>query len=234
MVSVTWTFGIPRFNELVFDISILNEPDNDDGLFLQLYEGRINAVPFYFGIQTDIIHPELGFVGRGFLASRWHTQDLENTRPIEGGWTEIGRELGKEFVGIRSRYNWATHRYRLSLRFIENDEIGDWYGIWIEDVDTDVTEFKGALRFPDVPDNQRGIADGGTSWIELYYRRNDTRPNWHIAINGVQATEDMSSPIEVSSDWSENVVYLEGDVVHLIESEMGSNIGQKRVIFRAE
>ena len=173
MVSVTWTFGISRFQHLMFDVTILNEPDNDDGLFLQFYEGRINTIPFYFGIQTDIIQPGLGFVGKGFLFSRWNTLDLENTRPIEGGWTERNRELGEPFVGIRCRYNWTTHRYRFYLRFVEHDEIGDWYGIRIEDVDVNVTEFQGALRFPNVPDNQRGIADGGTTWIELYHRRNN-------------------------------------------------------------
>lgn len=219
MVSVTWHFNIPQFPILTFDIEVLTEPDNNDGLYLQLYEGYINGVLFYFGIQTDILKPRHGFVGKGFIFSRWNTLDLQNARPIDGGWTERSKREGG-FIGVRCRYDWTTHRYRFTIRYMESNDIGDWYGVWIEDLDIGTNEFMGALRFPRVNPDLAGIVDGGTTWIELYEPRNEKMANWKIKIYEVVAN-NVHHPKKITSDWSDNVVYLDDNAIFLIQSAIG-------------
>ena len=106
LVSVMWNFGIRRFSSLYFDISIKSEPDNNCGLYLQMYEGNINGVPFYFGLQTRVYRKGYGLLGRGMIFSRWNTRDLSNVRIVEGGWLESSGKEG-DFVGIRKLYNWT-------------------------------------------------------------------------------------------------------------------------------
>jgi len=228
MVSVTWGFDTAPFQSLIFDFDVLTEPDNNDGLYLQFYEGYINGVLSYFGIQTDIIQPGHGFVGKGFLFSRWKTRDLSNARPNSGGWTESsGHE--DDFIGIRCRYNWTTHRYRLTIRYSESDDIGDWYCVMLEDLKDGTNEFMGSLRYPKVNSEITGIADGGTTWIELYSPRNEKMANWHIRINNAYANEE-NAPKKITSDWSENVVYINRDkAVHLIQSDIGKKVPVRRI-----
>lgn len=215
LVSVIWNFGKPRFSSLYVNISIISDPDNRDGLYFQMYEGNINSVPFYFGLQTRVFRPGYGFMGRGLIFSRWKTRDLSNVRIVEGGWSESSGHEGN-FVGIRKLYDWATHKYELKIALIESDDLGDWYGVWIYDLDEGTEDFLGSIRFPETAPNKTGIADGGVSWIELYLKETSV-PKWHVSVNGIYSSDEKNPPRKAVSEYSRNAVYYdETGAVHLL------------------
>lgn len=185
---VFWDFGISNFHGIVINIEIYDEPDNNDGLYFQMYQGRINGVGFYFGIQTDVYKPGVGSTGKGLIFSRWQTRDLSNVRTIEGGWSQSAGYEGN-FVGIRKHYEWTTHSYQLKIAYTETDDVGDWYGVWISDLDNGTEDFLGSIRFPKVEPSKAGIENGGITWTELYYKKIQETPipDWHVSINDIYA-----------------------------------------------
>lgn len=122
---VWWDFGTDNFESLRIYVTIYNEPDNDDGLYFQMYQGRINDVGFYFGLQTRLSNPNTGVTAKGLIFSRWETRDLSNVRPAEGGWSQSAGYEG-DFVGIRKHYEWTNHSYQLKIAYVESDEVGDY------------------------------------------------------------------------------------------------------------
>ena len=98
-----------------------------------MFQGEINGVGFYFGIQTNVsrrnslIYETQG-TGKGLIFSRWDTNDLTNVRIGKGSWSEHGCEDGP-FVSVRKNYMWTTHVYQLKITFTESDDKGDWYGV---------------------------------------------------------------------------------------------------------
>lgn len=77
------------------------------------------------------------------------------------------------------------------MGYIESDEKGDWYGIWVYDLDESIEDFLGSIRFPLVEQNESGIGRYSTTWIEIYYKdiRETPIPSWHVSIDGMYATE---------------------------------------------
>lgn len=187
---VSWDFGTSNFRSVVINIEIYDEPDNNDGLYFQMYQGRLNGVGFYFGIQTDVYKPGVGSTGKGLILSRWETRDLSNVRTVEGGWSQSAGYEGN-FVGIRKHYEWTTHSYQLKVAYIETDDTGDWYGVWMSDLDNGAEDFLGSIRFPKVEPSKAGIKNGGITWTELYYKKIQETPipNWHVSINDIYAID---------------------------------------------
>jgi len=200
---VWWDFGINNFKSLYVDITIYNEPDNNDGLYFQMYQGTINGVGFYYGLQTRVYNPNDGLIKKGLIYSRWETRDLSNVRTIEGGWSQSAGYEGN-FVGIRKYYNWTNHSYRFKLAYMESDDTGDWYGIWIYDSDNFTEDFLGSIRFPPTEASKSGIANGGVTWTELYYKgiKQTPIPSWHASINGIYAREETIPPNSATSAYS--------------------------------
>ena len=118
---------------------------------------EISEVEFYFGLQTEVKDPRTGRSrGKGLIFSRWKTRDLENARIAEGGWTESSGHEG-DFIGIRRLYDWKKGDYRLRLAPEVQDSEGEWFGLWITNLDTDATTWIGSLRFP--------YNEHGETWI---------------------------------------------------------------------
>ena len=65
------------------------------------------------------------------------------------------------FVSIRKHYDWTTHTYRLKIVYIETDNKGDWYGVWIWDLDEQMEDFLGSIRFPRTEPAKAGIQNNG-------------------------------------------------------------------------
>jgi hypothetical protein len=199
---VTWNFGRDDLQSINFTIRIYDEPSSVDGLYYQMYQGAINGEGFYFGLQTDVFKPGVGPSGKGLIFSRWGTRDLSNARVSEGGWTQSAGYEG-DFIGIRMNYPWTTHTYRLRIAKMESDEVGDWYGIWIRDLEAGSETYFGALRFPRSL-TLDGIQDGGITWTELYYKSVQATPlpSWHVSIVEVRA-DDTVVPQHAYSSYSQ-------------------------------
>jgi len=202
--SVWWNFGVNYFKSLYANITIYAEPSNNDGLYFQMYQGKINNVVFYFGLQTKISNPNTGTKDKGLIFSRWDTRDLSNVKTVEGGWSESAGYEG-DFVSIRKHYEWATHSYKFKIAYIESDDVGDWYGVWIYDLNNSTEDFLGSIRFPSTEPSKSGIANGGGTWIELYSKeiKQTPIPSWHVSIDGIYANESMISPKSATSAYSD-------------------------------
>ena len=201
---VWWDFGTDNFESPRIYVTIYNEPDNDDGLYFQMYQGRINDVGFYFGLQTRLSNPNTGVTAKGLIFSRWETRDLSNVRPAEGGWSQSAGYEG-DFVGIRKHYEWTNHSYQLKIAYVESDEVGDWYGVWIYDLDNSGQDYLSSIRFPSIEPSEWGIENGWVTWTELYSKgiQQTPIPNWHVSIDGIYASEQMIPALSGTSAYSD-------------------------------
>ena len=186
MHYIWWDFNQNYFKEIAVKFTIYNDPLTKDGLYLQMYQGKINGVGFYFGLQTRVGKPTAGFTGKGLIFSRWNTKDLSNAKPAQGGWTESAGYEG-DFISIRKSYKWTNHKYSIRICFVKSDNKGDWYGVWINDLNTLTEDYLGSLRFPKITADKRGIQTGGGTWTEIYYKEADDSPlpDWHVSINNI-------------------------------------------------
>lgn len=228
---VFWSFGRNNFHSVAVNITVHGEPDNGDGLYFQMYQGQINGVPFYFGLQTDVIKPQ-GPAGKGLIFSRWETRDLSNVRIVAGGWSQSAGYEG-DFVGIRKNYEWTTHSYELRIAYIETDEVGDWYGVWIVDLSNGEEDYLGSIRFPGTTPANAGIWDGGITWTELYFKevQETPIPTWHVSIDSIRAMDTDGReylPRYATSHYSEirNTDIYYDAVTEKIHFEMGCNVSR--------
>ncbi len=204
LTYVWWRFGVPEFDDLQIDFTIHNDLSTKPGIYLQLYQGKIGDVGFYFGFQTDVYDPALWKGrGKGIVFSRWKTRDLSDARPISGGWVQSSGHEG-DFIGIRRKYDWTSHKYRFRLTRIEDDERGTWYGLFILDRDRGREDYVGSLRFPESSGKRPLIKDGGGSWTEVYSGagRPDDIPSWHVSIEGCYAERRKVRARQAVSDYS--------------------------------
>src|SRR5437667_1662901 len=111
---VWWRFGVAEFEDFQIDITIHNDLGTEPGIYFKMYQGQIGEVGFYFGLQTDVYEPNRGGRGKGLIFSRWKTRDLADVRPASDGWAQSAGYEG-DFVGIRKKYEWTNHSYRLRL-----------------------------------------------------------------------------------------------------------------------
>ena len=194
--------GVTGFKELVIEFTIHNNValGGDQGLYLMLAHGSINGEDYYFGLQTDVYSPEPPtWRGKGLIFSRWGTRDLANTRYSDkDGWAQSSGHEG-DFIGIRRSYEWGAGDYRVTLAPDgEPDEDGVWMGLWITNVQTDVTTWVGSLKFP-ANDGHAIINPESYSTIEIYGRRIKPIeiPQWHVSIrrpegDGIKATGGLT------------------------------------------
>jgi len=189
MQYANWYFGQNNLKEVNVVIEINNEPQTEDGLYFQAYDGYINGQMFYFGLQTKTGKPGYGLTGKGLIFSEFGTTDSANIKTASGGWYEVGTYEGP-FISTRIGYDWTNHKYILTIKYKESDTAGDWYEFWIEDLITNSKAYAGALRFPFPKDlSKKGVTDGGGSWTELYYHKvqGSPLPEWSVSILEVSA-----------------------------------------------
>lgn len=202
LTYVWWRFGVAAFEDFQIDITIHNDIGTKPGMYFQMYQGQIGDVGFYFGLQTDVFKPQSSGSGKGLIFSRWKTRDLANTRPASDGWTQSAGTEG-DFVGVRRKYDWTNHKYRLRLTKVDEDRIGVWYGLFIMDYETRTEDYIGALRFPRQGKSAK-IRDGGGTWTEIYSGASQVSdlPKWHISIDGCYVNNRKIRAIEANSDYS--------------------------------
>lgn len=158
-----WEFAAP-LDALEFDLTIHGDPGTSVGEYLAPFSGSIDGSQFYFGLQTDIQHPEtMEGVGKGLIFSTWWSFDRSDIRVAEDGFHQLGTHEGK-FVGVRRTFEWTTGDYRVALLRADVDVVNgrefDWFDLTITPTSPHVssraprpdeagsTTWIGAMRFP--------------------------------------------------------------------------------------
>ena len=191
MAYIWWEWDRRRtkgFEEVIVDFTIHNDVElrGQNGLYLMLVSGDLSDVGFYFGIQTDVHSPERPYNrGKGLIFSRWEERDLSNARVAEtDGWTQSSGHEG-DFIGVRRSYEWGAGNYRARIAPDnsgppEND--GRWFGVWVTDLETNVTTWAGSLKFP-LKDGRALIRPSVYSTVEIYggTTRPIDIPKWHVS-----------------------------------------------------
>ncbi len=201
MSYIWWNWDRPadEFRELEVDFTIHNDPgDFSDryGLYLMVCQGSISGRAFYFGLQTNTYDPgQQRGRGKGLIFSRWGERGLSFARiaDSEQGWYESSGHEG-DFIGVRRSYDWTTGDYRMRLAPDGKDDDGEWYGVWLTDLATDVTTWAGSLKFPLV--NGTTVVSTPTySTLEIYGQpiRPIDIPEWSVSVerprgDGVEAS----------------------------------------------
>jgi hypothetical protein len=208
-IWIHWKFESPPLEDqaptglsrLEFLIDIHNDPPIGVGSYLCPYNATIDGAAFYFGIQTDVLHPDLGHgIGKGLIFSTWWSFDLADLRTEgEDGFFQQGTHEGN-FIGVRRPFDWTIGRYNVVLERTSNDEIGDWFTLSICRADADSDAFViGSLRFPRqnalVPAT---IRRDGITFLEVYSgaQKFAEIEDWDVSItatgDGVQASSARS------------------------------------------
>lgn len=183
-----WEDYQEHFRELTTDFTIHNDVgDFSDrhGLYLILANTSISGEDFYFGLQTNTYSPEPPhWRGKGVIFSRWGTRDLANARYAdEDGWTQSSGHEG-DFIGVRRSYDWGAGDYRIRIALDGLDSDGEWFGLWITNLDSGETTWIGSMKFPLLNGDAR-IEPLSYSTIEIYGNfpvRPINIPQWHVSV----------------------------------------------------
>ena len=177
-----WKPDQAHFEELVTDFTVHNDVgdfSDKHGLYLMVGHSNISDTLFYFGVQTDANRR-----GKAVIFSRWETDDLANARWDEtDGWHELGKHEGG-FLGVRRTYDWGAGDYRIRIGPDGLDSDGEWFGLWITDLDTGDTTWVGSLKFP-LLDGDAKIKPNSYSTLEIYGNepiRPIDIPQWYVSI----------------------------------------------------
>ncbi len=101
----------------------------------------------------------------------------------EGGWTQSSGHEG-DFIGVRRLYDWGAGDYRIRIAPDGLDPDGEWFGLWITDLGTDVTTWIGSLKFP-LLDGYATFRPHSSATVELYgfgSVRPIDLPLWHVSV----------------------------------------------------
>jgi hypothetical protein len=181
---VNWDFGVPLLDGVEMDFTIHSPMECQPGMYLQLHDGGWGDVGGYFGLQTDVVRPGIGFHGKGLLFSRWGNCSQADARPMLDGWLEHAGHEGN-FVGVRRAYSWGVGRYCAAMKLMDRDTGGDWFGLTVRDVGTGVETNAGLLRFP----SGARLNNNGGTWIECYSGVSSPAgfPFLHVTVNSAIA-----------------------------------------------
>ena len=127
------------------------------------------------------------------------------------GWNQSSCHEG-DFIGVRRSYDWGAGEYRVRIAPDGLEGAGEWFSLWITDLDAGETTWIGSLKFP-LQDGEAKMGKHASSTIELYgigpVQPIDI-PTWHVSVrrptgDGVPATwgstlrKDNFSPIHSRS-----------------------------------
>lgn len=195
-----WHFAEPSFRNLTFRVQIEGDINRRPGRYLQLYQGKIGSVGFYFGFQTDVSKPQEGSQGHGLVFSRWKTRDSNDARPATNGWIENAGHEG-DFIGVRVCYSWSSGEYDCALVPVDTDNRGTWYEFTVTSRNTNETISVGCLRFTN-PE----IMSGGGSWTEVYsdVSCESDIPFTEMRIVDITANNGSIRPIRCDTTYNQN------------------------------
>ena len=188
MVDWRWSASEHR-DSVVIDLTVHNDIPTFPaltGLYLMFAHSHISNTSFYFGFQTDVLRPGVGYAGKGVIFSRWGTRDLSKARPTTNGWTQSSGQEG-DFIGVRHPYEWGADEYRLTLAEdtdAASSSDGRWFGLWVTAGSTGGTTWVGSLHFPRDANGETVFKRTLRSVMEVYGKEIalSAMPEWHISI----------------------------------------------------
>jgi hypothetical protein len=175
MTYANWTFGRSVTSlRHILELPVTPKPNCD--LYLQLYDGNIDATGQYYGIQPSLTRGEDGRqVGR-FIFSAWKLTNLDNVRLGPGAHRTAGTETDP-FVSVRLDLPPLPRgHYRTELRRAERSGNSDWFDYYVT-IPSGKTCFVGGIRFPRaVAGIPAQLTDDGGSWLEFWDNNAETGP----------------------------------------------------------
>ena len=199
------------------------ETANDVNLYFSPFNGTINRLTYYGGIQTHIDgrRPDGSQVRRnmGAIFSRWRERDTDAIMAASGG---LYQSLGNEgdFISVRNDFAWSQGRYRLCLRksdLVEGDPLpenfdaddiamswGRYEHTWVRmeatDLNSNDTTFIGALA---IPGKTLLLRRNNVLFAEIYARPSpfpaEQVPDLKIAVESFQLNGETLSYRTVTS-----------------------------------
>lgn len=194
------------------------------GLYLILGQSEISDTLFYFGIQTGVSGRNNENTGKGVIYSRWDERDLSNARVPTGCFATSSGHEG-DFIGLRCPYEWTVGEYSARIAFEEEDDGGEWYGLWITDELSGEVKWIGSLRFPKSNSRNMGMHSGLATALEIYGHKSIRPidiPNWHVTVSQPVSREE-STP-----DWV--AVYYGGEEISNNDAWWNADEGHVRFI----
>jgi hypothetical protein len=181
-IYVHWEFAAP-LDVLEFDFTIHEDPGTGVGEYLAPFSGYIDDSQFYFGLQTNIQHPEtMQGVGKGLIFSTWWSFSVEDIRVADDGFYQLGTHEGM-FVGVRRNYDWSAGDYRVAISRANVEVVNgrelDWFDLTIaptgpivgadRPAETGAPTWIGAMRFPRrTPGTPARIQPKAPLFLEVY------------------------------------------------------------------
>lgn len=180
------------FESFCTTIRIEGETSDNVNLYISPFNGTLNGLTYYAGIQTHIDGDTTnGFFvrrGRGAIFSRWRERNTNAIMRATGGLTESSGHEG-DFIGVRNDFAWDEGRYRLCLVKAEqiegeplpanytaediayawNKYVHTWVRMEATDLDSGQTTFVGALA---VPGTTLALPRYSVIFTEMYGRPN--------------------------------------------------------------
>lgn len=205
MANFWWQWDdVQEFRELEVEFSINSDPgdfSHQGGLYLMVGHGRIAGHGYYFGLQTNVLRASLGAgVGKGIIFSRWEERDLSFAKVADPvtGWKQSAGYEG-DFLGVRLSYDWGVGDYSMRLAPDGLEEDGEWYGVWITELATNVKTWAGSLKFPLV-DGKTFVEPTSYTTVEIYGApvRPIDIPEFHVRMrrpagDGISSDQGYSS-----------------------------------------
>ena len=211
------------FETFCITFRIEGETADDVNFYFAPFNGAINQLTFYGGIQTHIDgrRPDGSQVRRdkGAIFSRWRERDTDAIMAAPGGlYQSLGNE--GEFISVRNDFAWGQGRYRMCLLksdLVEGDPLPENYDAddiamswgryehtWVRmeatDLSSNNTTFVGALA---VPGKTLALRRRNALFVEIYARPNpfpaEHVPDLKIAVENFQLDGEALSYRTVTS-----------------------------------
>ena len=89
------------------------------------------------------------------------------------------------------------------MKRVETDDKGDWYGLFLRNVNDPSFTYIGSIRFEH--GNNEGIRSGSGTWTEIYSANSSMEfPRWHVSIDDVRINNN-EQPNRIQSRYFEEV-----------------------------
>jgi hypothetical protein len=159
-----------EFKSIAFDVDVQTEIPNDYKFYISTFNGSINKMPFYCGIQTSsdgkpINGGDFTGIGRGGIFSRWMER---NKAALKTDGYYASSDAEGDFISVRNKVRWGKGLYRVrlfisgyvpgrqvpekvtskDLLFAWGDYEHSWVTMEVEDLKTHEKVTIGSLAFP--------------------------------------------------------------------------------------
>ncbi len=206
-ISWLWNPAQDGFRTMEWEFTIHNDTADWPGHYgysLNTYN-VISNVGFLFGLDTDRWGNRLRF-------QRQVTSDRANARYSMDDECFAYASLEYDYVEVECSYDWGMGEYRARMAPDGLEADGEWYGLWITDLNNNETTWIGSLKFPLQEGTTAFFPPAASTSLGLYGASTPVRPidlpQWHVSVgipqgDGITA---IGSSTRYPSDGYENAL----------------------------